>query len=331
MIEAEPHDALANKWAQVESELIAAGALLISGQIEGEGWYVSISPGSDAFVQLISRGLSQVAYTHEQVWDVARTKVMRELADAKQALADVSDEDDDLFDAETVATHRAHVQSAASSVRSVLAKAPVDGQLVSAQVSVVVDGVAHEQVLHSVWFEALTTAVTALEEAVAAFEDPPMLDPARRAVRWEQIQAERAAQVAQHEAELARVGEALIEACVADNVFRTIRSEPDRWQRALQLVRDLLTWPELSQQDRGYLRPVARRAYEHVIGVVAPELRDQAREKLDWHAGRLCSGRGWSTASTKTDRRRLARSYLNSVDPLLDDAVLADELVAAAL
>jgi hypothetical protein len=327
--------ALADRWTQLQSELIDAGALLVPGQLEGEGWYVAIAPDTDTFVQLISRGLSQVAYTHEQVWGAARTDAMRALADTKAAFVDEDDEDgeedEDLFDAETAATRREGVRSAAARLRGVLAEAPLDGQVVSAQMSVVVGGVVHEQVLDSPWFGALTAAGTALDEAVAAVKDPPMIDPARRALRWEQLQAERAAQVAQHEAELARVGEALVEACVADAVFRTTRSEPDRWQRALQLVRDLLTWPELSQQDRGYLRPVARRAYEHVLGVVAPQLRDQARETLDWHAGQLRSGRGWSAASTKTDRRRLARSYLSSVDPLLDDAVLADELVAAAL
>jgi hypothetical protein len=128
MIEAEAHElaTLADRWTQLQAELVAAGALLIPGQVEGEGWYVAIAPDSDTFVQLIFRGLSQVAYTHEQVWDAARTEAMRGLADAKQALVEDDNEDDeaeDVFDPETSATHRDGVRSAAATLCGVLAAA----------------------------------------------------------------------------------------------------------------------------------------------------------------------------------------------------------------
>jgi hypothetical protein len=324
--------ALSQKWAALRQKLESTGALLIQGELAGESLYVPMEQDGEVLLALLARGLTGIVYVAEVTWLAVNVAAVKSLVAQKVALStgdsdefayvdDENEQDTELRSAVSEAGEGAHLALAATK----------EGELASVRVSAVVQGVQHELVLDAPWYEGLNAALGTLELAVGALEDPPLPDPALRAARWEQLQAEREAAAAVHEAELAALGEQLIAACTSDALFRSSRSEPDRWQRAQTLLRPLMTWPELSQQDRGILRPVARRAYEHVTSVLAPELRDQARADIAVHSEALRRVRGWELATSKADRRRLARSYLAALDPLLDDALLADEIVLAAL
>lgn len=332
-----PIDDLETVWDRIRSAALANDALLVPGELVGTGFSVELEPTqSDVLLTLLGRSATPLLYVLEERWDTDGYDSELGIIDAaRHELAQDDDEDDDdLFDAAAYAELTAAASSAAEVARQQLvATRPHLGRLSSVVLTAVVNGVSHTLTLLAPWRDLSVSALCDLDDAMAAWRNPPALrlSEAEQALSWERRQAQRLAEQQEHEAAVAEAGRQLFDVLLADASFRSTKAEPARWQRAQVLLRPLMTWPELSQFDRGELRRVAREAWEHLSVEVAGRLRTEVSRDLVEHAQALRARPEWMSATTVNARRRAARAYLEGLDPLINEVALADLLAGQAL
>lgn len=338
-----PIDDLESVWDRIRSAALANDALLVPGELVGTGFTVELeSAQSDVLLTLLSRSATPLLYVLEERWDTdgydSELSIIdaarHELAHAEADDADNDEDDDRLFDAAAYAELTAAASSAAEGARQQLvATRPHLGRLSSVVLTAVVNGVSHTLTLLAAWRDLSVSALCDLDDAMAAWRNPPALrlSEAEQALSWERRQAQRLAEQQEHEAAVAAVGRQLFDVLLVDASFRSTKAEPARWQRAQVLLRPLMTWPELSQFDRGELRRVAREAWEHLSVEVAGRLRAEVSRDLVEHAQALSARPEWMSATTVNARRRAARAYLEGLDPLINEVALADLLAGQAL
>lgn len=336
-----PDNDLVARWERLRTAATQAGALIIPGEVAGTGLLVELEPAdSDVLVALLGRVSPALLYAAEERFDkdVYEAELLiidtadRELAAPEE---DVDPEDAEFLDAAAFEELSRQAQDAAQRARAA-SKAARDkiGELSAVVLAVVVGGVQHTVTLAAPWRETTVGALLDLEDVMAAWRNPParQLSAAEQDASWARRAAERQEVARAHEQAVEQVGEQLLEALLADSAFRTTRAEPARWQRAQVLLKPLMTWPEMSQADRAALRQVARQAWERLSEDAAAR-RAEIAQHADDHSAALAARPDWTAATTIPGRRRAARAYLSSIDPLVDEAALADLLIrrAAAL
>jgi hypothetical protein len=311
-----------------------AGALVVEAELVGPVPRAFLF-SAEALVAVAVRVPHAVLYVGRERWtDREQQRHVARIAEARAVLAA------DSVDVEEGVSSDVYESTAAAAARLRNAVADAEQELASvrpgndldalAQLSLAAGGVVHELTVVSPWAAAAYTALIELADALEALTNPGAgLSDAEQQAHWELRAQEREAAQQARMRELVELGERMVERLMFDRTFQVTAAADRRWQAVVPLFAQELDQTELNQQERGILRPYAEQAYARVRAEVVPDLVAELRVNIGEHAHAVTGTPGWSSATTKEAKRRLAKRYLETVHPLLLAPDVVDELVAA--
>lgn len=192
------------------------------------------------------------------------------------------------------------------------------GQLLTAQVTLVVDGVSHRWAMTADWHNQLSTSVA---EALAE-------STSEEAAGWDREDAALEAVQAEQDAYLADLADLLI----SDDNWLMLTNERTRRAHADRLVRDKLGAEMLSDAAvRGKINSAVKGGEWRRKESILPAHHTAFRERIEEHAAALAGSPTFVAATTKDARLRASRELMNSLDPLVTDPTLTAELAERAM